>query len=249
MMECWAESLGGCSNKISREHIFSEGVHFSDQITVQGLPWCSDKPVSVGLSSLTRKILCTRHNSELSVADAAATSAIKAVEDAITLHKFRERYRPTQWTRKDFRINGYELESWFLKTLVNITFKSEKLIGKLAKAPGIPPKEIVEIAFQRRRFDPPAGLYTIPAVGESSVLDGRIRVTVMTQTSPVTLGAVFLFAGLRFFLYINDDFRPGPENFRLHNDPIISRTPFLYRFRQIKFPVHGRMSHTITIRW
>lgn len=215
----------------------------------QGLSWCTDGPVSVSVASLTRKILCSRHNNELSFADSAATSAIRAFEDAITLHKFREQYRRTNWTRKNVKIDGYELESWFLKTLINIVFKSQKLIGKFGTQPGIPPDELVEIAFQRRRFVPPAGLYTIPCVGEPSLLDGRIRVTIMAQTGTCTLGAVFVFAGLRYFLYLNDDFTPRPENFALHADPIVSRTSFLYRFRQVKFPVHGRPSHTITIQW
>lgn len=249
MNECWAECLGDCSGKMSREHIFSEGVHFSDQINVQGFSWCLEKPVSVGLTNLTRKILCTKHNNELAIADSAATSAIKAFEEAIKLNNFRTRYRKTDWSRKDFTINGYELESWFLKTLINITFKSEKLIGSRATQPGTPPKELVEIAFQRRRFEPPAGLYTIPSAGETSALDGRIRVTVMSRHEPATLGAVFLFSGLRYFLYLNKDLRPGPENFRSHNDPVVSQTPFLYRLRKVKFPVHGRVSITISIRW
>ena len=249
MAECWAQSLGDCSDKMSREHIFSEGVHFADEVTVQGLSWCEDQPRTVGLSSLTAKILCKKHNSDLSFADAAAISTIKFFEEAIRLHGFRSKYRPANWTRRNFKVNGYELESWFLKTLINITFESEKLMGKYATQPGTPTRELVEIAFQRRRFDPPAGLYTIPAVGKDAVLDGSIRVSVMTQTPPITIGAVFLFAGMRFFLYLNDDFTPGPENFKFHHDPVVSTTPFLYRFRKVAFPVHGKSSHTVTFNW
>jgi hypothetical protein len=249
MNECWAECLGDCSDKMTREHIFTKGVFSTDELMVEGFSWCPDKPVAIGLSSLTAKILCSKHNNELSIADSAATSTIKCFGEAMALHKFREKFERTHWTRREFNVNGYELESWFLKTLINIAFKSEKLIGKYATQPGIPPRELVEIAFQRRRFDPPAGLYTIPSVGETSVLDGRLRVTVMTQRPPTTLGAVFVFAGLRYFLYLNDDFTPGPENFKFHSDPIVGHTPFLYRFRKVKFPVHGRPSHTISIQW
>jgi hypothetical protein len=249
MSNCWAECLGDCSDKMSREHIFSKGIFFSDELTVQGLAWCSDTPVSVGLASLTAKILCSKHNNDLSVADSAAASATRAFEEALALHKFREQFRPTYWSRRDFNINGYELESWFLKTLINVSFRSEKLIGKDATEPGIPSRQLVEIAFQRRRFEAPAGLYTIPAVGETSLLDGRLRVTLMAQKPGATLGAIFTFAGLRYFLYLDDKFTPGPENFKFHSDPIVGRTPFLYRFRQVKFPVHGKLSHTITMRW
>jgi hypothetical protein len=249
MSKCWAECLGDCSGKISREHIFSAGVHFADEVTVQGLSWCPNGPVTVGLSSLTAKILCTKHNNDLSFADAAASATIKSFEEAIALHKFRSQYRRTDWTRRDFKVNGHELESWFLKTLINITFESEKLIGKCGTQPGIPPRELVEIAFQRCRFASPAGLYTIPSVGDNAVLDGRLRVTIMTQSPPTIVGAVFLFAGLRYFLYLNNDFTPGPENFKFHHDAVLSATPFLYRFRKVNFPVHGKPSHTVSLVW
>jgi hypothetical protein len=249
MSKCWAECLGDCAGKMSREHTISEGVHFSDQIIVQGLSWCPDKPVSIGLSSLTRKILCKHHNEGLSFADGAAVSAIRSFEDAIKLHTFRSSRKPASWSRTNFTIDGHGLESWFLKTLINITYESDKLIGKTALPPGIPPKELVEIAFGRRQFAPPAGLYTIPSVGENAVLDGRIHVTIVSQEPPTTSGALFIFGGLRYFLYLDDAFTPGPENFRNHNDPIVSQTSFMYRFRKVQFPVHGKRSVSVTINW
>ena len=97
MNDCWAQSLGDCSDKMSREHIFSEGVHFADKVFVQGLSWCKDEPREVGLSSLTAKILCKKHNSEISFADAAATSTIKFFEESIRLYGFRSQHRRTNW--------------------------------------------------------------------------------------------------------------------------------------------------------
>lgn len=50
MPGCWAEVLGGCSSKISREHAISRN-QFGDveKITVQGFPWCP-QPKEIGLA-------------------------------------------------------------------------------------------------------------------------------------------------------------------------------------------------------
>jgi len=96
------------------------------------------------------------------------------------------------------------------------SIKSDKLIGKHGTQAGIPPKELVEITFQRRRFDSPAGLYTIATKGTSATLDGRLRMTIVSRNLSATAGAVFTLSGLKYFLYLDDDMRPGPENFTFH---------------------------------
>lgn len=242
MSDCWAKCLGNCSGKMSREHIFSEGVHFSDQIKVQGFPWCKDQPVAIGLANLTKKILCEKHNSELSAADSAATSALRAMERVMALQKSHQ--------RRVFKINGYELEGWFLKTLINLAFEGKCLIGKAGTELGIPSKHLVEIAFQRRRFQKPAGLYTLPRERETFPLDGSIRVTVVNRGEPTRVsGAVFIFAASRFFLHIDDDLTPSAENFTFHHEDL-SQMQFMYRLRRMEFPVDSRFfTHTVEFQW
>jgi hypothetical protein len=213
MSECWAACLGDCSDKITKEHIFSKGIFPSDELFVQGFQWCPNELVKVGLSSLTAKVLCSNHNSGLSAADGAATTTVRLFQEALDLQSFRQKYKPTRWSREQFKINGYELESWFLKTLINIAYKSEKMIGKRATEPGVPSVDLVEIAFQRRRFSPPAGVYTIAGVGDTGDRDGRVRVTLPSSRPSHTAGAVFYFMGLKYLLYLDDDLQPGPEHF------------------------------------
>jgi len=40
MSDCWAEPLGDCAGKMSREHIVTRGIFENDGTFVQGFPWC-----------------------------------------------------------------------------------------------------------------------------------------------------------------------------------------------------------------
>ena len=75
MEKCWANSLGDCDGKISREHTVSESLFKGTYVDVKGFSWCKSEEKRIGLGSLTKKILCEKHNSALSPLDAAASHA------------------------------------------------------------------------------------------------------------------------------------------------------------------------------
>lgn len=89
MRVCWAACLGGCSDKISGEHIITDGVFFTDTVKVKGLPWYPDFK-TIGLASLVKNALCRRHNSRLSTADARAIQLRDAVCDTAGLSEGRK---------------------------------------------------------------------------------------------------------------------------------------------------------------
>jgi hypothetical protein len=248
--ECWAACLGDCSDKMTNEHIFTQAVFPNDDVWVQGFHWCRDLPQLIGLANLTKKVLCSKHNFGLSgKADAAAVSMARAFRESVALQDFRSKYRPTNWTRKQFKIPGFELESWFLKTLININFKRPQRIGRHAIEPGAPCRGLVEIAFGLRRFVAPAGLYIIAKVGDQNPTDGRLRVVTLSKGSDYIAGAIFHFGGLKSLLYLDDDGRPCPENFVGHGDATVLESQFMYRLRRTRFVVHNRLSHTIDFQW
>src|SRR4051794_31716079 len=74
-MDCWAACLGNCADKPSREHIVSRGLFIGDTVRVEGFHWCKTGPREVGLASLTAKILCKKHNSDLSEVDTGGAEA------------------------------------------------------------------------------------------------------------------------------------------------------------------------------
>src|SRR5690349_5685627 len=68
MKRCWAHTLGNCSDAMSREHVVSDSI-LLDMVTVKGFSWCKDSPKSISAANFTSKILCERHNNELSPSD------------------------------------------------------------------------------------------------------------------------------------------------------------------------------------
>ena len=65
LRSCWAATLGGCGTKLSREHLVSAVLWTGPTVIVSGLPWCKDAPKTVGVESITARILCRGHNSAL----------------------------------------------------------------------------------------------------------------------------------------------------------------------------------------
>jgi hypothetical protein len=247
--ECWAAALGDCSNKITGEHIFTRGIFPQDEMFVQGLHWCRDKPKRIGLASVTAKILCSAHNSGLSEKDDVAIQTAEAFREAVALREFREKHKRMHWTRRHFQVDGYQLESWFLKTLINIAYEGPKRIGCDSIEPGQASVNLVETAFGLRRLSKPSGLYTVSKVGETNSTDGRIRAITVSHAAGHICGAIFYFGGLRYFLYLETDGSPKDKIFLGPGGQLIQDSHFLYHIRRVHFTVHGRVSHTINFKW
>jgi hypothetical protein len=124
---------------------------------VQGFKWCLNQAQSIGLSNLVAKILCKNHNSALSALDAAALDAFNVFREAIRLNQVREKLRKpaAHWNVQQMMINGPLLERWFLKTLINLSFGGDWPIASTVK--GIPSRELVEVAFGKRKFESGGG--------------------------------------------------------------------------------------------
>lgn len=131
MNRCWARSLGNCSDKMSKEHTVTAGL-FPDSVIVQGFSWCKVEPKKIGLAGLTKKILCTTDNSNLSPVDNAAIDAFKVFQESVRLTSVREKMNERRWKVSRMLIDGLALERWFLKTLINAAFDGEQKIGPKA---------------------------------------------------------------------------------------------------------------------
>jgi hypothetical protein len=247
--DCWAACLGDCSNKITAEHILTKGLFPHDEVFVQGMPWCRDEPKRIGLANLTAKILCSTHNSGLSEKDTMAIQTTNAFREALELRDFREQYKPTQWIRRRFQIDGHHLESWFLKTLINVAYKGPLPIGIDPSEQGQASSALVETAFGLRQFIKPAGLYAVAKVGEQNFADGRVRIIMQQSSAGYIGGAIFHFGGLRYLLYLQTNEAPDPNNFVGFGGREIQGSQFMYHLRRVNFPVHGRISHTIDFQW
>src|SRR3972149_5105096 len=91
MNNCWAESLGDCDGGISREHIVSKSLFVSSYVDVKGFEWCKEETERIGLASLTKKVLCRKHNSQLSKIDSAAAHAFDVLRRQTKLSNDRSK--------------------------------------------------------------------------------------------------------------------------------------------------------------
>jgi len=196
-MKCWASCLGGCSDKISREHTITQAMFLDKEIEVSGMPWCVE-PKKVGLANLTAKVLCVVHNSALSPVDEEAVKFAEALRESFRLLQVRHSLKPRRWTQEKFHIDGPLMERWFLKTLINAAYHTDSPIED---------DLLVEIAFGKKSFEPPAGLYGIYDPPEKRQLWDGISVHAFTVRNRV-VGATFSFLGFRLLLYLD---KKGPE--------------------------------------
>jgi hypothetical protein len=250
MSDCWAMCLGNCSGKFSREHVVTGALFLGNEITVQGFRWCKSEPKTIGLSSLTAKILCRRHNSDLSPLDRAAAHAFGSLRQATRLSNVRSKLRQRIWNVKRFPIDGRVLERWFLKTLVNLAFEGEYAIGRDSVVAGQPSKDLVEIAFGLNQFDGRAGLYTVVHVGQ------RIEAKDTVQFAPLikkpkghVAGGLFSFRGFRFLLFLEPEgIKQLPSGVGFPGEDWgISQLNF--HNEQMRAKVGKYLSHVTEIKW
>jgi len=121
-----------CSKKISREHYISANLLKADNdsrtANIGGLRWQpNDTLQNIGISSLQSKILCEKHNAQLSDLDILAGKFYRVLDAA---DKNPESLATLS------QIDGHSLERWLLKVtcgLVATNKKKNDLIPKKYK--------------------------------------------------------------------------------------------------------------------
>ncbi len=206
---------------------------------VEGFNWCLNEPKSIGLSNLTSKILCEKHNNILGEElDSAALDAFNVFRESIRMNQVREKLkRPPLWKQKHMAIDGPLLERWFLKTLINFRFVEKRPIGVAPQSQETPPKELVEIVFGLRQFENRAGLYIAARAGDQIDSFDRVRCVGRTDLAGNLVGGRFNFRGYTFFLCLI------PEKLAM-----CEGSDLLYQQVTLKCQVKGRLSHVIEIK-
>jgi hypothetical protein len=118
---CYAAQLGGCSQKISREHVISRGVRElvsgGTGVNIGGLAWMSEQERRVlPASALASNVLCRNHNSALAALDALAGRLVSTMAAiARDMAALRRRRPPALYL-----FNGHDIERWMLKCLCGL---------------------------------------------------------------------------------------------------------------------------------
>jgi hypothetical protein len=132
---------------LSREHIVSESILGPGPVTVSGFDWTESKSIQISASAHTAKILCRKHNSDLSPLD----TEIKRIRDS-----FKSFY---SFASSGFKIghlgppvshiiNGKLFERWLLKTTINHLVHSPKKYRNYQPAP-----YLVDLVFGKKEFN------------------------------------------------------------------------------------------------
>ena len=250
MSTCWAEKLGGCSDKTSREHIVSAGIFpEGEPLRVKGFPWCRNEFKEIGMPSFTRKILCERHNNYLTHTDEAGIKAMNVFRQEIEINDARVKMKPRRWTVKTFSIDGRGFESWLLKTLINVSTEGIYRIGRDSTEAGKPSERLVRIAFGLETFKSRAGVYGLGNVGQKLKLLEGIFLCPLVQSDESLTGGLFHFRGYRFLLYFEEEGLsrniPLPTAFgeQAH------RSDTMYPLEAIRYEIGKHLSHIIKFRY
>jgi len=85
---CYLRATNDCSQDISREHYISANIleQLGDEgIEVAGVPWLKPgESKRLAVDNLTAKILCKRHNENLSPLDSEAGTFLRFLTEALT---------------------------------------------------------------------------------------------------------------------------------------------------------------------
>jgi hypothetical protein len=248
MSDCWAACLGNCSDKISREHLVSENLFLDDEMTVQGFPWCKEKPVKIGLASLTAKILCRQHNSDLSEVDTAGGNAFAAFRESRRLANIREKQPKYRWRVVRTEIDGCGFERWCLKTLINLSYDRDRPIGRDSSQVGKPSNRLVQIAYGQEQFLEKAGLYFVARVGMNIQSEDRINFAPLISKRGNIEGGLFSIRGLRMLLYLESEGPPRLTGIQIDGEDL-GNAHVNHHIKQIKVMNGKYLSEIQSFSW
>ena len=162
-------------------------------VTVMGFDWCPTW-TKVGVNSLTSKILCRRHNTLLSSVDEVGLLVSRSLRDPVDSRS----------------VLGFDFERWLLKTLINISIGGDARIGigMTGGALGVAPPYLVDVAFGNLNLTHRMGLYFLRCIEPYGTNPGEIMCTPFVRDAEIG-GALFLIAGMYFFLSLNPGHAPS----------------------------------------
>lgn len=191
MKNCWANSIGGCSSKISGEHIITKAVFKDDLLNISGVPWLSGETKKLPKQNLEANVLCTLHNSGLSSLDITAKNLAESLRELVIPRS----------QNLSLTLDGWLFERWCLKVLIGLLVSGWVEGGKVHI-----PQEFVEIAFGKSRFTNNAGLYfVINVTGVEPKTDFiQWRILLDSSTNTEVCGIAIIFRGLFIILFTRE---------------------------------------------
>jgi len=209
MKKCWANSDGKCSSKLSREHLISKSIINNKKFWVHGFSWCKNEPKEISEPSFVNKFLCEYHNSSLSKFDSEIANFVSAIEmlwkndKKFSMHGFSKKKIPIRYI-----INGFNLERWFVKTLINVSLTGVKKIK-------IHFDKILPVLYENIKFEKPYGLSLGVKTGQIYKAEDKIQITPILnerEDFDELAGGIFMFLNFRIIVLIPCSIDPIENN-------------------------------------
>jgi hypothetical protein len=220
-----------------------------DKVRVQGFPWCKESPREIGLSRLTAKILCERHNNALSPVDEAGAEAFSVLREMRRLANVREKLKPRPWNVVRYSIDGLALERWFLKTLINLCCDRGYPIGTGSAIVGRPAERLVRIAYGLGSFERREGLYFVVRSGMQVNSTDTVSFAPLIKHGVHIEGGVFAFRGLRFLLFLEPEGPPEPLSELFIDGEDLGHCQLNFHNKKIREKTGKYLSQVLTITW
>jgi hypothetical protein len=219
-------------------------------VLVQGFSWCLNAPKEIGLASLVKNVLCTKHNSDLSPVDEAGIGARDVLKECVRLNDVRSKAGHRSWSVSRFEVVGTNLERWCLKTLITLGY-GQSPVGAQSKDSTTPSKQLVDICFGAAQFEPRAGLYMFGETGYNFPLEDKVNIITMSDVNNTFIsGATFFLYGFQFVLYLDQrGLHPEEVNFVSKDGTTEKRCQPMYRLKGMNFQIGKYISHTIDFLW
>lgn len=253
-IKCWAAQLGNCSATQSREHYISRALWPGGSVTIKGFDWLEGQTKTIGIDSLTAKILCERHNNLLSPLDSEAARIFHTIGEIFVLNEQRGKTKLSKqyWRVQTYSVGGRLFERWVAKYLVGLFC----VVGKDSRwhetqtEPLKPPGYIVRAIYGQADFEEPSGLYLAAITGDSfSGVDG-VTMAPLFYPKGGLLGGHFEFKGFSLVIWLSKE---NPNSFSMSGRPGTyfgpSANQLLYRPATWQFTSRHILTARISFDW
>lgn len=199
-MKCWAEGVSDCCDRQSREHYITKGLFSGKTVKVSGasgiLPFLNGEELTMPKASLTRKCLCSKHNSLLSPFDEEAINFAKSLEYANKLSMERSADKrkklPVHYKYSD----ADAFSRWIIKTYIN-------MLEFFPKPSSISEHDLANLVFSRGKVTKYVSYQVSMDIGDEFQVAETVGIAPM-MTDIATVGISIWIYGINIQCLIHD---------------------------------------------
>ncbi len=231
----------------------SRGLWTGRTVRVRGFSWLKGEDKEIGVESFQSRILCERHNHELSPLDAEAQRVLDTLEQIVSnlrtnaTLKSRNAYRrPKTW-----HVDGSKFERWAAKVLVGLVCAEESDAKWHDTNTQVlePPVWVVQAIFNRGELRPPAGLHFATSY-QADLVSGLGIGPLSHPVSKEIVGRDISFGGFRFVIWLTHDpmesFSIPPPTGVVSN---LNESDLKYRLELLRFPIRNVVNQKLAFVW